>query len=496
MKIKKILKSKIFKIFIFLLVFAFTFILRAHSYERTPSPNHLDEQLYALSGINLIEAGVPISWSTLDYPEEAIVYEGVISYQGGEPSASVKLYKPWLDEPPLFSLLVGGIAHLFNADRNGFIPASFIRFPMIFVSAATSIFIFLIARLVSGCWTGILAMLIYGTEPIMVFASRTALPENLIALLFVIAIFLLLKFQKSPRFVYIFPIPLLAGIAGLSKPTGYFILGISIYLVAAKLIEEKSLNWTKIIKYILYLILATVPFLIFYIWYGNYFSPEIFKRIISIQGFRPVGFGNLAWFFTTPSFSTSIFKSSWYVFYLLSAAFFIFQPKDKLQKLISLSFVYWLAIVMLSSGETDLLAWYRFPALPFLAIMGAWGIQYLVIKPNFFTSFLAVGFFLGSRTLLTNAFRQNISPETLRLTITSALAPSLIYSVFPKKWLMKLSKIVIIGVMVVGMWWNIRYIYNAYEIECQSKTCPMVPSTFLSEIHYPIIWRFLVLGEK
>jgi len=80
----------------------FIFILRAHNYERFPSPNHLDEQLYALSGIYLVETGVPVSWSTLDYPKSAEVYKGTISYQGGEPSASVTLYKPWLDEPPLF----------------------------------------------------------------------------------------------------------------------------------------------------------------------------------------------------------------------------------------------------------------------------------------------------------------------------------------------------------------------------------------------------------
>jgi len=62
----------------------FIFILRAHNYERFPSPNHLDEQLYALSGIYLVETGVPVSWSTLDYPKSAEVYKGdnILSRRG------------------------------------------------------------------------------------------------------------------------------------------------------------------------------------------------------------------------------------------------------------------------------------------------------------------------------------------------------------------------------------------------------------------------------
>ncbi len=493
-KFKVMTHGKAFKIILFTVVLIFTFILRAHNYEKTPTPSHLDEQLYALSGINLIETGVPVSWSTLDYPESAVVFDGKISYKGGEPSASVKLFKPWLDEPPLFSLLVGESAHLFGADRNDFIPSSFIRFPIVIISTLTSILIFLIAKKVSGYRIGILSMLIYGTEPVMVFASRSAMPETLITFLYLLVVYLLIYFIKSPKSRYLIPIPILAGIAGLAKPTGYFILGIAAYLVIAKLVENKT-SWKKISMTVGYLILGIVPFVIFYIWYGNHFDPEIFKRIISIQGFRPVGFENLAWFFITPSFSTVVFKSSWYVFLLLASAFYIFQPKDKLQKIISLSFVYWLCVVMVSSGEVDLLSWYRFPALPFMAIMGAWGIEYLVKRSDFFASFLAVGLFLGPRTLLVNAFRPNVMQGTFRATILTLLAPSLLNSVFNKKVFKVISRAVIIGVVVVGMWWNIKYVYNAYEVECQNKICPMVPTTTLSSIHFPLVWRLFVLSE-
>lgn len=494
-KVKVLSKNRIFRVILFLFVLVFTFILRAHNYERTPTPNHLDEQLYALSGINLIETGTPISWSTLDYPKSAEIFKGIISYEGGDPSASVTLYKPWLDEPPLFSLIVGYSAHLFHADRNGFIPSSYIRFPIVLISTLTSVLVFLIAKKVGGYWIGVLSTLIYGTEPIMVMASRSAMPETLITLSFCLVVFLLLRYQKKNKFVYLFPIPIIAGLAGFSKPTGYFILPLAIYIVFLEKYKQKPVKWDTLTKNLAYLIFATLPFLAVYIWYGNHFSPEIFNKIISIQGFRPAGFSSLAWFLISPSYDMSILKSSWYVFCLVASVFFIFYPKKESGKLISLSFVYWIIIVMMSSGEGDLLAWYRFPALPFMAIFGAWTIKYFFQKADFFASFFAIGLLLGSRYLLVNAFRLNVSSNTYRLVFCALMTPSLLNTIFKKNWIKKISQIVIAGVVIVGMWWNIKYVYNAYELNCESKTCPMVPTTALSRLHYPILWRFFVLGK-
>ena len=150
----------------------------------------------------------------------------------------------------------------------------------------------------------------------------------------------------------------------------------------------------------------------------------------------------------------------------------------------------------MSSGEYDLLAWYRFPALPFMAIMGAWGIQYIFKRADFFASFIGVSFLLGSRSLLVNAFRPSVAPNIYRLIFSTLMAPSLLNTIFNKNWIKKISQVVIVGVVIAGMWWNIKYVYNAYELNCESKTCPMVPTTTLSNLYYPVIWRFFVLGES
>lgn len=489
----KTLNKKYSRIAVVILVFMFTFVLRAHNYERVPTPNHLDEMLYAWSGLYLIETGVPVSWSTLNYPKRAEVYKGKIAYKGGFPQAYVTLYKPWLDEPPLFSLMVGYFAHAFGADRHDFVPSSFIRMPVVIISTFTSIMVFLIARLVSGYWMGVLSMLVYGTVPLFVFASRTAMPENLIALLFSIMVYLLLKFRENAKFMYIIPVPILTGIAGLSKPTGFFLLPLAIFLVFEVLALSKK--YRIFVRYLLYLVLTTLPFVVAFVLYGIHYDSEIFRSITLTQSSRPVGFNSLAWFFISPAFDTTILKDSWYIFCLLSAAYFIFAPKAGIKKMISLSFVYWVIVVMISGGEGDLLPWYRFPAFPMLAILGAWGIETVVRKADLFATFLSVGLFLGNRALLANPFRPNISPTSFRLVFSALMAPSLIGFIFERKLLKNLSRVIIVIVLAVGIYFNSIYIYNAFELTCESKSCPIIPSTKLSTIHFPIIWRFFVLGE-
>lgn len=470
---------------IFIIVLIFTFILRAHNFDRVPVMGHLEEQMFAWAGINLIERGIPRAWSSLDFPERAIVYKGAVDYQGGEPTVHVNMVEPWLEHPPLFSLLVGSFAHWYQADRDGVIPTSFIRTPLMIASIFTSIMIFLVTRLISGYWTAILAMLIYGVTPILALGSRLAVPENIIALIYLIVIYLLIKFQLDQKFKYLFAIPILVGIAGLSKATGFFPIFLAIYVVLLK----------HSYKSVLYLFVATLPFVVLFFAYGLYFDKEIFWRITAIQASRPVGFGGLGWFFVSPAYDITELVDGWFIFLLLSAAFFLFSPQGGLKRFISLSFIFWVAVVMFSGGETDLLPWYRFPSYPLLAILGAWGVQTLVRRADFFATFLIAGLLLGNRMLLVNAFRPNMLPMNFRLIFMLLLLPVLLNSIFKKDYLEKLTRMVLVSIIIIGIYFNIVYIYNIFELKCESQSCPIGPSTKLSTIHFPFIWRWLVLGE-
>lgn len=490
MKIARLLENKILKVTVFLLVLTFTFILRAHNYEKVPTPAHLDEMLYAWSGVSLIREGTPVSWSTLDYPKENEVYKGEISYGGGDPKASVTLYKPWLDEPPLFSLIVGYFADRFNVKSGEFVPSSYIRFPMIFMGAITSIFVFLIARKWKGYWFGILSMLLYGTIPNMVISSRSAMPENLIALFLIVSIYILLKYRESNNNWLLVPLPILAGLAGLSKPTGYFIAPLAAFLVFY--LGSRKLTFKTLLKPLL-IILGTLPFLGIYLWYGNHFSSEVFKLITAIQGNRPAGFSNLMWQIISPSYGTQIFKDSWFVVSMISSIFFLMKKKSIVGKIIQITLVYWFSVIILSGGEGDLLAWYRFPYYPLLAMTMAWLLIKLVRKANFFSTFLAISLLLGSRLLLVNAFHQNLQPLPFRIIFTTLMIPPALSLLWKGKITKMVNRLLIVGIIAVGMYMNVKYIYSAYEIACQSLSCPLVPSTWLSELHLPLIWRLFVL---
>lgn len=493
MKIKKIVKtanSNFFRIFVLAVVFSFTFILRAHNYDRAPGLGQLEELAFGWAGIHLIETGSPVSWSTLEYPDSSLVYSGEVNLDGSEPRVFVDLYQPWLDQPPLYSLISGGSAHLFGANRNFVLPTSYLRLPGIFIAFLTSILLFLIARKVSGFWTGVLTVLIYGATPIFVLSSRMAVPENLIGCIYLLIVYLLLKFREKPRFLYLAVIPFVIGLAGLSKATGFLMAPLVLYEMIVK----------KYYKSSVYLVLIVAAFVGLFIYYGVYFNEGIFWRLMEIQSTRPVGFGSLGFILTTPSFDINIFQDNFYVFCMLSAVFFIFGNKpseslkmDQGRKFVIFSLIYGIIIVAFSGGEKDLLSWYRFIFMPIFAITGAWGIIYVIKNISFATTVTAVFLFLGNRHLLVNPFRSQLSPIAFRTIFSGLVLPSLVFEWLGKKNIEAICRILLIGTLIAGIYMNVVYIYNVHEISCESLSCPIGPSTVISRMHFPFFWRFFVL---
>jgi len=258
------------KVFLFLLVFLFTFILRASGYERVPGYGHLEELQYGWAGINLVETGSPISWipNPSETAKKRIIYSGPISDEGRQATVYVTLIKPFLEEPPLFSLLIGYTSHLFGADRTKIIPPAYMRFPLIFIAAATSLLIFYIGRKFFGYWVGLLAMLFFGTVPIFLFSSRMAVPENLIAFFYILSVTFFILFLEKPRFFFFLPLLVIPGLAGLAKPTGFFIAPFVAFLLFKKGFRLHSFA----------ILLALIPFIAAFLAYGFYFDAPFFKE--------------------------------------------------------------------------------------------------------------------------------------------------------------------------------------------------------------------------
>ncbi len=465
-----------------ILAFVTLAILKLHDYDRTPGTIHGEELLYSWSGINLIETGTPISWSTLNYPKENKVFEGVVG-KGKTLGFPATLYKPWLDEPPLYSLLSGGSAHLFKANRNEVIPSSYVRIPSVLASLATMALIFVVGLTFFNYWIGMLAMLFYGVTPILVFGSRLSVPENMIALGVMSGLLLAKKYLEKPRWWMAAAFGIMTLILGLMKPTGFFMAPLAIFL------SLKKRRWFDVVIITGFTVLGIAGFMA----YGAHYDWNLFKTIVGTQGTRFAGWSGLPYILVSPAFDIFQIIDGWYIFAFLMAIFFSLRKgASPLLKLVNFFFFYWLMVAVFSGTEQDLLPWYRYTFFPLLAIYGAMGLAYLYKKADFMAVALTLGMLLSSRFLLANAFRPTTPTIVFRVVFLLALVPSLLEYAWNVKWAKSVSRVIVIFFLALGIFYNAKYIYSAFTIRCESVDCPFGPTTKLSEVKMPFLWRFLV----
>lgn len=461
-------------------------ILKLHDYDRVPEANHAEELLYSWSGIHLIQTGVPQSWSTLDYPNEYLVFDGVVQGDNGL-SLPAKLYSPWVDEPPLYSILSGGAAHLLGADRNEVIPAGYSRLPSVFMSLGTMALVFFVAYKFFDYKIGLIAMLFYGLTPTFVFGSRLSVPENITAFFVLLSLYLGWLYQRKPKVIYPIFFGIFSIILGLMKPTGFFLAPIMIFLA----MQKKRWKDAAII-----FSLAMLGVLLF-VLYGYLINWDLFMQIVTIQGARFSGWTGLGFTLVTTAYDIFIEYDGWYIFTLISTLLFVFRKNksDKLQ-LLSLFWMYWLLMVVFSGSEQDLLPWYRYPMFPLMAIFGGLGAWEMWKRNNFYTVALIIGLVLTSRFYVHNDFRPTTPSLVFRFTYLLAVLPSLAYMIWNKDIYKKLSKAAVVIFFALGVFYNAKYIYSAFPIKCESKTCPIGPSTVFSRAQIPPFTNILEIGSS
>ena len=102
------------------------------------------------------------------------------------------------------------------------LPTSHTRIPSVLASLITMGLVFWVGYQFFGFWAGYLAMLVYGVSPIMVLGSRLSVPENIIALMTMMALAMMPKYEKKPSRWMAGVWGVMAVIGGLMKPTGFF----------------------------------------------------------------------------------------------------------------------------------------------------------------------------------------------------------------------------------------------------------------------------------
>ncbi len=479
---------KKYRLVIWLVVVAFLTVIKLHNYDRVPGTGHAEELLFSWSGIYLIETGVPQSWSTLDYPDDYLVFDGIVGDKDGV-YLPAKLYRPWLDEPPLYSLVSGGVSHLFGDDRTMVSPTAHIRIPSVLVSLVTMVLVFGVARRLFGFKVGMLSMICYGLIPTFVFGSRLSVPENMTAMVSMLAVWLMLDYQDEPKLKIMVWLGFLSSLLGLMKPTGLFLVALMMFFAV------KKRRWGDLLVLIVFG-LSTVGLIL--AW-GARFDWVTFGSILKIQGQRFPGWTSLVHILVSPAYDIFEFFDGWYVFSMLSTIFMsiALAGKDKKINLLALFFFFWLMVAVFSGTEQDLLPWYRYPLFPLMSIFAGLGIVWLYRNLNFYTLVIALGLFLSSRFYLSNAFRPLQSAWGFRLVFLVALVPSLLAmgKLIKIRTAEKINRSIFGLIVFVGLFLNSRYIYSAIDIMCENQRCAFGPQTVLSRVKFPVIDKILFLPK-
>ncbi len=473
----------VFRYLLVFVAFTFFFTIKSVNYDRYPLMGHLEEYAYSWMGIHLIETGVPKTWSpTGKFPVQDIAFSGKIQDYNAE--LNVDILSPWLDLPPLYGLLSGGAAHLYGANKWSILPASYIRLPALFFAFLTTLILFLLTKKLFGFWSAMMATTIYSLTPLFVFGQRLSVAENGITFFYILVIYLIILYIEKQKWYLLSFIPILIGLAGLMKQTGFLIVFFIIFL----LIKNKL--WKEAV----FVLLGVSWFVGILFAYGAAVDWNLFLQINLQQGNRPVGFLGLPFLLSSPGYSIEFLYDGWYIFSLFAAIYLgIAKFADKYFQLISLAFIFWAMVVVFSGGQTDTLLWYHYPLFPFLSIAAALLLSKIIKQPNLITTILVVGLLLSGRSFLSNEFKPQIEPAKFRLIITALISPAILYFLFKKPIFQKLTKIVLVTVIIIGFFLNTQAIYSAFPIASESKSFPYGPGTFFSNVYVPLFWRFLLI---
>jgi hypothetical protein len=158
-------------------------LLRSHDYTLAPLPSdNRDELGWAWSGLTLLTRHVPYSWSYLS------AYHAVSALNIN--GAAYPIVHPWLDHPPLFSVLMGAEAWLLGARDLADVTPEMIRPVAMTLSSLSIALLYALGRRVLPWQAALIAAALLATAPIAVLFGRAVESENLLAPLLLTALLL------------------------------------------------------------------------------------------------------------------------------------------------------------------------------------------------------------------------------------------------------------------------------------------------------------------
>lgn len=350
-----------------------------------------------LEGYNLTIEGRPLSFRNFwNYPKP-LIYTTELDFGYGSQYSIVtrkhiSLVQPYMDHPPLGALGLGAL--LDPQEKNIYNLSIFdIRKTSIYLASITSILIFIASYIVfKNLWIAFFAFATYNSVPTFVISSRYALLENVLILVELLALIVLLIYQKFGSFVkkhnlmVIALLGVISGAAFLIKTTGIFV-GLAVFIVL-------SLDGIKKKEYLVFLS-SLGFFILVYIGWGVYNSLEVFKGVLNEQSSMRIFVGSLNFLTSTIKFGVNGFPvDGWWMGGFLALMLLNFGKEMRVLAVFCITTIF----TILFTGPS-FFPWYILPLVPLMCIMTGYFLYDLIARPKlisvmiFFLVFFSSSFF-------------------------------------------------------------------------------------------------------
>ena len=334
-----------------LLILLLGFVLRSHNLTTWPRLGAtFDEYAWTWLGMNLIQEGVPKSWS----PNREYNNKKYVEYQ----KTAFWIAAPYLEHPPFFGIVAGAFAMANGASNMYQVTIDKIRPLALFLGVTSIALIFILTKEIYDKKIALLSSLIFATIPTIVIGSRILQNENFFIPSFLLSIIFIVKYLKTKKRLFLFLSALICG----------FLIIAKIPWVAAALTIVMILFYNKKYKDGLFVILISAIFFIGFLFYGYFYDWNLFINLWKLQLERyDLAFNSVYALFTEPYLVDRLMIDGWVYFGWF--AFILLLIKDFKKNYISIfGILVYLAVFIFAIPNEAGHGWYRYPFYPFLAI--------------------------------------------------------------------------------------------------------------------------------
>jgi 4-amino-4-deoxy-L-arabinose transferase-like glycosyltransferase len=317
--------------------------LRIHGYTTYPAlKGWPDELAWSGSGLTLITDHYPSGYSALAaYPHrETVVFAGM----------ALPVVKPWLDNPPLFSLLIGGSAWLGGARHITEVSPAWDRAPPILLSLVSLVLLYVIGRRLASHAEALLAVIALAVSPAAVAFARQPVSEALLAPMILLLLITLERHVTQPAgWSRWLGVALgLCLVAPLVKVPGIALAG-----VAAPILTLRG-RWRAALA----CACAGIIGLAVFVAYGLALDWSTFLAVQREQAGRLLGASGAFDFFVGPSYyalpidSQNVVHDGWWILGLIGLGALVLEGEQRLAEFVAWPVViYGTTILLLGSGH-------------------------------------------------------------------------------------------------------------------------------------------------